>query len=124
MSGARSSRGRAGLKYLVMALAYLVSAVTARPDLTVTNAAGVRAGITGIVYHRSDNSIGVDYAVTDPTGTNVTTFVIQSNADLTAVTAWTNYSGILTVTGNISSEISDFATPPKKFYRMQLINFQ
>lgn len=123
MSGARSSRGRAGLKYLVMALAYLVSAVTARPDLTFTNAAGVRAGIVGIVP-RSSNSIGVDYIVSDPSGIDVTTFVIQSSTNLTTPTAWTNYSAILTVTGNISSEISDFAIPPKKFYRMRLINFQ
>jgi hypothetical protein len=49
-----------------MALAFLGSAVVVWPDLIITNAAGVRAGITGIVHRQVDNSIGVDFAVIDP----------------------------------------------------------
>lgn len=121
MRGARRSTGRAALKSLTMALAYLASAITARPDLTITNAAGVQAGITGIVHRYADNSIGVDFAIVDPTGTNVTTFAIQKSFDLVS---WMDYTPPLMVTGNFSAEASDFATPPGGFYRMRLINFQ
>ena len=120
MSVARSSRRRAGFKHLVMVLVFLTAAVTARPDLTITNAAGVRAGITGIVRHAADNSVGVDYVINDPTGTNVTTFAIQRSFDLVA---WTNYTPTLVITGSISGEASDFAGTPKQFYRMRLTNF-
>ena len=41
-------------------------------ELMVTNAAGVRAEIAGIVYRQSDNHIAVQFAVRDPTVTNVT----------------------------------------------------
>src|SRR5579871_3897097 len=117
MSGARSNRGRAGLRHLVVALVYLASAVAARPDLTVTNAAGVRAGITGIVIHTNDGSLGIDYIVSAPTTTNVTTFVVQKNFDLTT-TNWVNYTPTFTVTGNTSGEASDFPSTPKQFYRV------
>ena len=120
MRTARRSIGRAAVRSLIMALAYLASAGAARPDL-ITNAAGVRAGITGIVYRQADNSIGVDFAVIDPTGTNVTTFAIQRSTNLVA---WADYSSTLVVTGNSSGEVSDFATLTKQFYRMRLINFQ
>jgi hypothetical protein len=107
-----------------MALVYLIGAVTARPDLTITNAAGVRAGITGIVYRHSDNSIGIDFAITDPTGTNATTFAIQRSFDLSSPTNWSNYTSTVTITGSLGGEVSDFATTPKQFYRMRLTNFQ
>jgi hypothetical protein len=104
-----------------MALAYLASAGAARPSLIIANAAGVRAGISGIVHRQADNSIGVDFSIVDPTGTNVTTFTIQRSADLIS---WADYSSTLMVTGSISGEIGDFATSMKQFYRMRLINFQ
>ena len=118
---ARTRSGRAALKPLVLALVFLVLARAVRPDLIITNAAGVRAGITGIVHHQADNSIGVDFSIVDPTGTNVTTFTIQRSPDLVG---WTNYTAILMVTGSTSGEVSDFATSTKQFYRMRLINFQ
>jgi hypothetical protein len=101
-------------------LAVLAMAGIARADLIITNAAGVRAGITGIVHHQVDNSIGVDFSIVDPTGTNVTTFTIQRSVDLAG---WADYTAILMVTGSISGEVSDFATSAKQFYRMRLINF-
>jgi len=104
-----------------MAFAFLAGAFTAWPDLIVTNAAGVRAGITGIVRHQSDNSIGVDFSIVDPAGTNVATFTIQRSPDLVG---WADYTATLMVTGSISGEVGDFATPAKQFYRMRLINFQ
>ena len=70
-------------------------------------------------------SIGVQFAVRDPTGTNVTTFAIPRS---TSCTNWTDYT-TLTVTGNYpvtdlgSAEISDFVTSATPFYRMRLINF-
>jgi hypothetical protein len=116
--------GTVGIKFrrLVAAIVYLAIVSTARPVL-ITNAAGVKAGITGIVYHSATNSIGVDFIVIDPTGTNVTKFTIQTNATLK--TTWTDYSATQTVTGSFGpAEISDFATSSNKFYRMRLINFQ
>jgi hypothetical protein len=78
-----------------MAIVYLASAGAARPDLIITNAAGVRAGISGIV-RRAGISLGVDFSVVDPT----------------------------VVRGSTSGEVSDSATSTKQFYRMRLINFQ
>jgi hypothetical protein len=117
----RTVRKGAGLRLLVVVFAFLLSANVARADLIITNAAGVRAGITGIVHHQEDNSIGVDFSIVDPTGTNVTSFTIQRSLDLVS---WPDYTAILMVTGSISGEVSDFATSTKQFYRMRLINFR
>jgi hypothetical protein len=109
------------LRTLAVAAAWLVIACAARADLMVSNAAGVKAGITGIVYYPADNSIGVQFIVTAPTGTNLTTFTIQKSFNMKS---WTNYSSSVTVTGSLPlTEISDFATGTNQFYRMQLINF-
>jgi hypothetical protein len=89
-------------------------------DLIITNAASVRAGITGIV-RRAGNTSGVDFSVTDPTGTNVTTFTIERSTNLVA---WADLNQTQMVTGNTSGEVSDFATSTNQFYRMRLINFQ
>jgi len=108
----------------VAILLYLAIVDTARPDLMVTNAAGVKAGIIGIVHHGgSTNSIGVDFVILAPTTTNVTAFTIQTNFNLKA--GWGDYSGTQVVTGSFGpAEISDFITVSNKFYRMRLINFQ
>ncbi|MGD1020086.1 MAG: hypothetical protein ABSA12_12305 [Verrucomicrobiia bacterium] len=110
------------LRALAVAVACLAIVGATRAALTVSNAAGVTAGITGIVYYPSDNSIGVQFIVTAPTTTNLTTFTIQKSFDLHT---WTNYSSSVTVTGSLPlTEISDFATVTNQFYRMQLINFE
>lgn len=108
-------------KVVVIAMACLAISAVVLGDLMVTNAAGVRAGITGIV--RSNDAIRVSFAVFDPTGSNATTFTFQSSQDLIT---WTNIlDQSLTYTGNVSGEVSGgFATPQAKFYRMYLINFQ
>lgn len=92
-----------------------------RADVTVTNSSGVRAGINGIVYRPADKSIGVGVTVVDPSGTKVTTFVIQRSSDLKS---WTNYSATIMATGSVIGEISDFTGATNQFYRIQLINFQ
>ena len=111
---------------LVAAIVYLAVVDTARPDLIVSNAAGVKAGITGIVHHFTNNtvSVGVDFFVLAPTATNVTTFTIQTNSNLKA--AWTDYSSTQVVTGSTvgTNEISDLPNATNRFYRMRLINFQ
>jgi hypothetical protein len=104
----------------VITAAWLAIAGAARADLMVSNAAGVKATITGIVYNRSDNSIGVQFLVTAPTSTNITTFTIQKSFDMKA---WTNYSASVTVTGSLPlTKICDFVAASNQFYRMQLIN--
>ena len=120
MRTARRRVGRAAVRSLIMAIVYLASAGAARPDLIITNAAGVRAGISGIV-RRAGISLGVDFSVVDPTGTNVTTFTIQRSTNLVA---WADYSPTQVVRGSTSGEVSDSATSTKQFYRMRLINFQ
>lgn len=106
-------------------LASVAAAGAVLADLMVTNAAGVRAGITGIVFRPSDRSVAVQFAVRDATGTNVTNLAFQRSFNLTS---WGDYS-TLTVTGNYpvagtgSAEISDFATSSNQFYRVRLINF-
>ena len=121
----RTSNTYATLRGLAAVLASVVAAGAVLADLMVTNAAGVRAGITGIVYRQSVNSIAVQFAVRDPTGKNVTTFAIQRSTNLIN---WTTYS-TLTITGNYPvtgvgfAEVSDFATSATAFYRMRLINF-
>ena len=119
----QASNRSAVLSGIVIAVASLVVIAAALGDLIVTNAAGVRAGITDIIYRESDNSVAVVYSVFDPTGTNVTMFTIQSSPDLKT---WTDYSPVITVTGSIPNtvETSDSAAPQIKFYRMRLINFQ
>jgi hypothetical protein len=100
----------------------LAIAGATRADLMVSNAAGVKAGISGIVSYPADDSIDVQFIVTAPTTTNLTTFTIQKSFDMKI---WTNYSSSVTVTGSLPrTEISDFATATNQFYRMQLINFQ
>jgi hypothetical protein len=115
----------AKLRGLVAILASVVVASAGLADQMVTNVAGVRAGITGIVYRQSDKSIAVQFAVRDPTGTNVTTFAIEESTD---GINWVNLS-TMTVTGNFpitgvgSAEIGDFADSATQSYRMRLINF-
>ncbi|MGA2602940.1 MAG: hypothetical protein ABSG14_01800 [Verrucomicrobiia bacterium] len=110
------------LRTLVIAAAWLATTGAAHAGLMVSNAAGVTAGITGIVCYPSDNSVGVQFLVTAPTSTNITTFTIQKSFDLMT---WTNYSSSVTVTGSLPlTEISDFVVASNQFYRMQLINFQ
>ncbi len=118
-SSMRTMRRRIGCVFVI--LAFFAMAGITRADLIITNAAGVRAGITGIVHHQADNSIGVDFSIVDPTGTNVTNFTIQRGTNLVS---WADYTAVLMVTGSISGEVSDFATTTKQFYRMRLINFQ
>jgi hypothetical protein len=110
-------------RQLMMVAIYLAIAANGRSDLTVTNSAGVRAGITGIVYYPSVKSVGVNFAVNDPTGTNVTSFTIQTNS---ALKGWADFSSTITVTGSFGpSQIAAPATNmPSQFYRMRLINFQ
>ena len=110
------------LRTLVLTVACWAIAGAGHAAVTVSNAAGVEAAITGIVYYPSDNSIGVQFCVTAPTSTNITTFTIQKSLDLNT---WTNYSSSVTVTGSLPlTEISDFVVASNQFYRMQLINFQ
>jgi hypothetical protein len=110
-----------GLRCLIVALIGLAIASAVFADLMVTNSAGVRAGIAGIVYRPTSNSIGVKFAVQAPATNTVTTFVIQRSPDLTN---WTNISATLVVTGSLSSaEIGDPATPAPQYYRIRLINF-
>jgi hypothetical protein len=121
MSRQRKPAGAFPLRYLIAAIVFLTVADSARPDLIITNAAGVRAGITGIVNRQANNSVGVDFSVVDPSGTNVTTFTIQRSTNLVS---WADYTAMLMVTGSISGEVSDFVTSMTQFYRMRLINFQ
>jgi hypothetical protein len=105
---------------LLLALVGVTLAGVALADLMATNAAGVRAGITGIITV-PPNTINVQYAVLAPTGTNVTTFVIQRSPNLAA---WSNFTPTVTVTGSIMGAVGDFTTPTSQFYRMHLINFR
>jgi len=120
-----TSTKRAGLRGLVVVFASLVVAGGVLADLMLTNAAGVRAGITGIVTTTQTGDINVQFAVRDPTGTNVTSFAIQRSLNLTN---WTDIS-TLTVTGNFpvtgmgSAAIADTPVSPAQFYRMRLMNF-
>ncbi|MGA2138530.1 MAG: hypothetical protein ABSH14_06685 [Verrucomicrobiia bacterium] len=91
-----------------------------RGDVTVANSSGVRAGISRIVYRPADKSIAVGVTVVDPSGTNITTFVIQRSSDLKS---WTNYSATAMATGSVVGEVSDFTGPTNQFYRIRLINF-
>ena len=122
MKTTRACKGCKRLRMLTMVAAWLAVAGVVRDSLIVSNAAGVQAGITGIVHYPSDNSIGVEFIVTAPTATNLTTFTIQKSFDMKS---WTNYSVSVTVTGSLPlTEISDFVATSNQFYRMELINFQ
>jgi hypothetical protein len=92
-----------------------------RADVTVANSSGVRAGISGIVHRPTDKSIAVGVTVVDPSGTNITRFVIQRSFDLKL---WTNYSRTVMATGSVIGEVSDFTGPTNQYYRIRLINFQ
>lgn len=110
------------LRMLAFATTWLFVAGAARADMIVSNAAGVKAGITGIVPYPADGSIGVQFIVNAPTGTNLTTFMIQKSFDMKT---WTNYSVSVTVTGSLPlTQISDFVATSNQFYRMELIDFQ
>ncbi len=122
MKTVRASSKHKRLRTLALAAVWLAIAGAARADLMASNAAGVKAGITRIVYDPSAKSIGVQFIVNAPTSTNLTTFMIQKSFDLKA---WTNYSSSMIVTGSLPlTQISDFAAVSNQFYRMQLIGFQ
>ena len=120
MKMAEASSGCKRLRTLVLTVACWAIAGAAHAALTVSNAAGVEAAITGIVYYPSDKSLGVQFYVTAPTGTIISTFTIQKSLDLHT---WTNYSSIMTITGSLAqTEIGDFATNANQFYRIELTN--
>jgi hypothetical protein len=122
MKTVRASSKCKRLRTLAIAAVWLAIAGAARAELMASNAAGVKAGITKIVCNASGNSVGVQFIVTAPTGTNLTTFTIQKSFDLKA---WTNYSSSVIVTGSLPlTQISDFLAASNQFYRMQLINFR
>lgn len=111
----------------MVAIACVAIVGTVHSDLIVTNNAGVRAGITGIVHvpatNNSPDSVDVQWSVVDPTGTNVTNFKIQQSSNLKA--NWSDYTmATQTVTGTRSGSIADVTTSTNQFYRMQLINFR
>src|ERR1700722_11933038 len=54
------------LRCLMVPLVFLAGAGAVWSDLIITNAAGVRAGITGIISRPANNSIGVDFSIVDP----------------------------------------------------------
>ncbi len=104
----------------------MVIVSTVRSDLIVTNSAGVRAGIPGIIHlaptNGSPDSVNVLWSVVDPTGTNVTLFKIQRSSDLKG---WSDYTmSTQTVIGTSNGSVSDFTSSTNQFYRMRLINFQ
>ena len=120
MKMARATNQCKRLRTLVLAVACWATAGAAQAAVVVSNAAGVEACITGIVYYPSDNSIGVQFYVTAPTSTNITTYTIQKSPDLHT---WTNYSSVMTITGSLAhTEIGDAVSGSSQFYRIQLSN--
>ena len=110
-------------KAIALAVACWAMAGVLRAGMIVSNSAGVIFDFVGIVRHTNQNSIGVQFFVTDPSpkGSNITTFTLQKSLDLTT---WTNYTSSLMVTGSLPlTEIGDLITASNQFYRMQLINF-
>ena len=107
-------------KVVVIAMAGLAFGAVALGQLIVTNNAGVSAGITSIVYSQAVNSVNVGFVIVDPSGTNVTKFIIQSSPDLQT---WTNLATV-TVTGSLPGGASDPAPSQTRFYRMLLLNFR
>jgi hypothetical protein len=108
-------------KMVVMAMAGFAFGAVALGQLIVTNNAGVSAGITSIVYSQAVNSVNVGFVIVDPSGTNVTKFIIQSSADLQT---WTNLTSTITVTGSLPGGLGDPAPTQTHFYRMLLLNFR
>ncbi|HUI06903.1 MAG TPA: hypothetical protein VL486_07835 [Verrucomicrobiae bacterium] len=116
-------------KGVVAVLISMVITSVGLADMMATNSAGVRAGITGIVFrpaaYGAGDTVGLQFAVRDPSETNVTTLVFQRSPNLTN---WTDYLS-LTVTGNYpiagmgSAEAPDLVTPTPQFYRIRLLNF-
>jgi hypothetical protein len=111
------------LRTLVLTVACWAIAAAAHAAVTVSNAAGIEASITGIVYYPSNTisppSINVQFFVTAPTSTNISTFTIQKSLDLNT---WANYSS-MTITGSWpQSSISDSLTASSQFYRIRLSN--
>ena len=109
-----------------MTIACTAMVSTVHSDLTPTNNAGVRAGITGIVYHPASTngpaSMGVPWIVVHPTSTNSTSFTMQQSSDLKA---WTDGISItITGIGTHAGEVGNLASSTNQFYRMRLINFQ
>jgi hypothetical protein len=122
MKTVRASSTCKRLRTLAIAAVWLAIAGAAHADLMVSNAAGVKAGITKIVYNASNRSVGVQFLVNAPTPTNLTTFTIQKSFDMKL---WTNYSASVIVTGSLPlTQIIDFVAASNQFYRMQLINFR
>ena len=109
------------LEVLMIASIWAAIVSSSRAEFTVTNTSGVSAGISGIVYRPADKSIAVGFTVVDPSGTNITTFVIQRSSDLIS---WMDYSTTAIATGSVVGEVSDFTGPTNQSYRIRLINFQ
>jgi hypothetical protein len=101
-----------------------------RSDLTPTNNAGVRAGITAIVYHPASTngpaSMGVAWIIVNPTSTNSTSFTMQQNFNLKATNLWIDTTSTITVSGagTHTGEAGNLASPTNQFFRMRLINFR
>jgi hypothetical protein len=112
---------------LVVIIACFVMVGAARPDLIVTNNAGVKAGITGIIFRPASTngpaSIAVQWIVFHPTSTNATSFSMQQSSNMTN---WVDSTPTNTVTGTgaHTGEASDLPNPTNRFYRMHLINFR
>ena len=116
----RTVRSAVAWVLTVLSLVATSISLVAHAAVTVSNAAGVVVSITGIVYYPSDNSIGVQFYVTAPTPTNISTFTVQKSLDLKT---WTNYSSSMTITGGWpQTEIADSVTAHNQFYRIQLSN--
>jgi len=118
------------LRSLVVVVLYMAMVGVVRSDLTPTNNAGARAGITGIVYHPSGTngpaSMGVTWIVVNPTTNNSTSFTIQQNFDLKATNLWSDTTSTQTVNqvGTHTGEAGNLASPTNQFFRMRLINFR
>ena len=120
MKMVRASKGCKRLQTLVLTVACWAITGAAHAAVAVSNAAGVEAAITGIVCYPSGNSVNVQFFVTAPTTTNITTFTIEKSFDLHN---WTNYSSIMTITGSLAqTDISDLVTNANQFYRVKLCN--
>jgi hypothetical protein len=118
------------LRSLVVVVVCVAIAGVARSDLTPTNSAGVRAGITGIIYHPASTngpaSMGVSWIVVHPTSTNSTSFTMQQNFDLKTANLWSDSTSTVTVNGvgTHTGEAGNLASPTNQFFRMRLINFR
>ena len=115
---------------LAVVVVWMAIVGVVRSDLTPTNNAGVRAGITGIVYHPAGTngpaSMGVSWIVVNPTTNNSTSFTIQQNFDLKVSNSWSDSTSTVTVNqvGTHTGEAGNLAFPTNQFFRMRLINFR